>query len=125
MLCFVLIVSSVACTSTRVGPTVPSGYFFTLTTPGTVLLNDVTAVVVFVYDAQGRPVDGIPVVLQVEPAQAIHAPIVPQPAVTQRGKAEVVLQPAQVGLVRITAVVEQTAQTVTIAVVRREIPAGA
>lgn len=69
--------------------------------------------------------DGIPVTFRVEPAQAIHAPIVPQPAVTQKGRVEVVLHPAEVGLVRITAVVEQTAQTVIIAVVRREIPAGA
>jgi len=124
ILCLVLIVHSMACTSMRAGPTVPSGYFFALSTPSTVFLNDITTVVVSVYDAQGRPVDGIPVVFQVEPAQATNVSLTPQRVVTQRGKAETVVQPAQAGLVRITAMVEQTAHSVTIAVVRREIPSG-
>ena len=84
-LCLVLAWGSFACAPKRVGPTASSGYFFTILTIPTALRGETTALVVKVQEAQGRPVDGVPVEFEVDPTWAGNASVSPPRVVTQQG----------------------------------------
>jgi hypothetical protein len=124
-LCVVLLMSSTACAPPRIGPTVPSGHFFTLLIPPTVFQNASADITVRVYDAQGNPVDGVAVAFQVEPEWATAASITPSRLLTRKGTASAVFQADLVGRVGITVQVEQTTQTANIFVSVRPTPRGA
>ena len=124
-LCVVLLVSSTACAPPRIGPTVPSGYFFTLLIPPTVFQNASADITVRVYDAQGNPVDGVAVAFQVEPEWATAASITPSRLLTRKGTVNAIFQADLVGRVGITVQVEQTTQTANIFVSVRPTPRGA
>ena len=124
-LCVVLLVSITACALPRTGPTVPSGYFFTLLIPPTVFQNERADIIVRVYDAQGNPVDGVAVAFQVEPEWATQASFTPSRLLTQKGTANAIFQADIIGRVGITAQVEQTTQTAKIYVTVRGTPRGA
>jgi hypothetical protein len=79
LLSLALMCSSVACAPKLGGPTVPSGYFFSLYTYDSQIWLQlsqsmlagrsprVAELVVRVQDAQGRPVDGVAVRFELEP----------------------------------------------------------
>ncbi len=99
LLCLVLAYGSVACAPKLVGPTVSSGYFFSLwvSDPEIWLLLEgssleeyfprVAELTVRVQNAQGQPVDGVPVMFQVEPDWVQDASVIPQSAITRDGVA--------------------------------------
>ena len=124
-LCVVLLVSITACALPRTGPTVPSGYFFTLLIPPTVFQDEGTEIIVRVHDAQGNPVDGVTVAFQVEPEWATTASFTPSRLLTRKGTANAIFQADIIGRVGITAQVEQTTQTAKIYVTVRGTPRGA
>jgi hypothetical protein len=121
LVCLVLAGSHATGTPTFVGPTVSAGYFFTLkVSPGTIVLGayDMSAarhsptraaVVVRVQDGQGRPVDGVAVAFELEPAWSRSAVLSPAAAVTHGGIARTIFSaPQTTGRVRITARVDNT-----------------
>jgi hypothetical protein len=122
-LAVVLLASSMACAPRRVGPTVPSGYIFTLVAPSQVFRGTAEDVIVRVQDAQGNPVDGVPVEFRVEPKWAADASLTPR-VLTRGGIARSIFQADIIGLVQITAQVEQTALTTTIVVISRGTPSA-
>jgi hypothetical protein len=128
LMCPVLVTTGTACAPKVVGPTTASRYLFTLevSTP-TIWLgvpNSLVgaypiraAVVVHVRDSQGRPVDGVPVAFEVEPIWAQSVVLSPPQTVTHNGVARTVFSQLQtIGLVRITAHVDNTTARTAIAV---------
>ena len=80
LLGLVVVCSSLACAPKFVGPTT-RGYFFALNDPTPyIILGDTTALIVSVRNAQGQPVDNLPVTFQVEPGWAQNAAVLPQVA---------------------------------------------
>ncbi len=113
LLCLVLAYGGMACAPKLVGPTVPSGNFFSLwiSDPVIWLLLDgspleehfprVAELTVRVQNAQGQPVDGVPVTFQVEPAWIQDASVIPQSVITRDGVAQAVFRAETIGVVRI------------------------
>jgi hypothetical protein len=104
-----------------VGPTASAGYFFSLkVSPRTIVLGayDMSAarqvptraaVVVRVQDGQGRPVDGVEVAFELEPAWSGSAVLSPSTAVTHGGVARTIFSaPQTTGRVHIAARVDNT-----------------
>jgi hypothetical protein len=120
----IVLVSSTACAPPRVGPTVPSGYFFTLIAPSKIFRGEAAEIIVRVHDAQGHPVDGVAVEFHVEPGWASQASFTPSRTLTRNGIARTVFQAGIIGRVEITAQVEQTTQTTRIAVAIRGTPSN-
>jgi hypothetical protein len=123
-----LVGSSIACAPKLGGPTVPSGYVFScrasdsaiwLLPPESPLVarfRRVAELVVRVQDAQGRPVDGVPVVFALEPEWQQSASITPQQASTRNGMVRAILEPKTTGAIRVMARVENVTQAVVITV---------
>jgi Big-like domain-containing protein len=120
----ILLVSSTACTPPRIGPTVPSGYFFTLIAPPIVFYAEAAEIIVRVHDAQDNPVDGVAVAFQVDPKWATEAAVTPSRTVTHKGAARTVFRADVIGTVGITAQVEHMTQTASISVRVRGTPRG-
>ena len=128
LLCLVLAYGSVACAPKLVGPTVSSGYFFSLwvSDPEIWLLLEgssleeyfprVAELTVRVQNAQGQPVDGVPVMFQVEPDWVQDASVIPQSVITRDGVAQAVFRAETIGVVRIMVRVDDTTQETSIAV---------
>ena len=120
LLGLVLASACAACAPQLVGPTTPSGYFFTLEVfpsiiwlgvPSSAAASHPTRAVVGVRvrNGQGQPVDGVPVVFELEPLWAHSAVLSPLQAVTQHGVARAIFaQPQTTGVVHITARVDNT-----------------
>lgn len=99
-------------------PTLSSArYRVTLETPQTVFRGQDAAVVVYVQNGQGLPVDGILVALQVDPPWARYASIRPVRARTRGGRVRALLRSDLVGQVRITVRVGALTKQATITVV--------
>ena len=121
LLCLVLASTGAACAPRFVGPTMPSGYFFTLEVFPSVIWLGVpssapagyptrAAVAVHVRNGQGQPVDGVPVVFELEPLWAHSAVLAPLQTVTRNGLAHAIFaQPQTTGVAHITARVDSTA----------------
>jgi hypothetical protein len=77
-------------------------------------------VVVWVLDAQGQPVDGVPVEFGVEPSWIRSASLTPQQALTRRGEVRAVFRAGTIGVVRIMARVGALTQEATITVRNRQ-----
>ncbi len=128
LLCLVLAYGGMACAPKLVGPTVPSGYFFSLwvSDPEIWLLLEgrsleeyfprVAELTVRVQNAQGQPVDGVPVMFQVEPAWVQDASVIPQRAITRDGVAQAVFRAETIGVVRVMVRVDDTTQETRIAI---------
>ena len=128
LLNLLLLCSSLACTPKLVGPTVPSSYFFAVqpsdtviwlqhpTAPRVARLPRVVTLVVRVQNAQGRPVNGVPVTFTVPPAWERSVYITPQQAITHNGMAQTVLEPRTTGALQVMIHVENLTQRVTITV---------
>src|SRR5215471_10880311 len=123
--CLILTVGGTACAPQLVGPTPGAGYRFALEASDPtiwlvtgILVGDVhnlpqsTEVIVRVQDAQGRPVEGVPVTFEVEPSWAQRIALAPSPTTTRGGIARaVVSHPQTTGVVHILARVDNmTAQ---------------
>jgi hypothetical protein len=119
VLSLTLTVGSMGCTPKLVGPTASSGYFFSFDIPLSVLRNESAELIVRVQDAQGNPVDGIPVEFQVEPAWEQSASVFPSRVITTGGRARAVFQVGLIGVVHVIARVDNTAQEKAIAVSHR------
>jgi hypothetical protein len=122
LLCLVLVWGSFACAPKRVGPTASSGYFFAILTTPTVLRGEDVTLVIKVQNAQGCPVDGVPVEFEVAPTWAGNAFVSPPHAVTQQGKAQAIFQANQIGVVRVTVRVDGSAEEVLFSVSSRGSP---
>ena len=117
-----------ACAPRLVGPTVPSGYFFSLrvSDPYIWLLLDgdprekqypsFTELTVQVQNAQGQPVDGVPVMFQVEPDWIQNASVAPHRVMTRVGMAKGIFRAETTGVVRIMVHVDDTTQETRIVV---------
>jgi hypothetical protein len=100
-LSLMLVCVSMGCTPMLSGPTQPSGYFFSVivSDPQIYLLvnrlfenlPDAAQIIVQIRNAQGQPIDGVPITFQVEPDWAQYASLTPSHAVTQDGEAHAVL----------------------------------
>jgi hypothetical protein len=127
LLAAMLVCGGMGCAPKRIGPTQPSGYFFSLDVSDTQIyllvnptvyrsLPGVAHVYVRVQNAQGQPVNGVPVEFEVDPAWTRNASLIPQRTVTQGGTAHAVFQAQAIGVVRIVVRVEDRTQDVRIAV---------
>ena len=126
LLCLALIWGSMACAPAKlVGPTTPSGYFFSLRASDTQLflvlpgfsfahLPREAEVIAQVQNAQGQPVDGVAVEFTVAGMQI--ATVTPQRVLTRSGQARAMLTPSTTGATRVVARVEGMQQEVRIAV---------
>lgn len=120
LLSFVLASICAACAPQLVGPTTPSGHFFTLEVSTPVIWLGVpsaglagyptrASVIVRVRNGQGQPVDGVPVVFELEPLWAQSAGLAPLQTVTRNGMARAIFaQPQTTGVAHITARVDNT-----------------
>ena len=128
LLCLVLACGSMACAPKLLGPTVPSGYFFSLWVsdpdiwlllPGDILEErypSFAELTVQVQNAQGQPVDGVPVTFQVEPDWIQDASVTPQSVITRGGVAQAVFRAETTGVVRVMVRVDDTTQETVITV---------
>jgi hypothetical protein len=126
LLCLALLWGNMACAPVKpVGPTTPSGYFFSLRVSDTQLflvlpgfsfahLPREAEVIVQVQNAQGQPVDGVAVEFSVTGTQI--ATVTPQRVFTRSGQARAVLTPSITGVARVVARVEGMQQEVRITV---------
>lgn len=120
------------CAPRLLGPTRPSGYVFTLTASEPLLWLGQVPVTwvdrfpkeselrVRVQNAQGQPVDGVPVTFAVEPGWAQSASITPPQVETRGGIARAILQVRTTGVVHVLAGVEATTASASITVVSYE-----
>jgi hypothetical protein len=121
----ILLLGGTACAPKLVGPTPGAGYRFSLEVSeptiwlvSGILAGDVqgltpsTELIVRVQDAQGRPVEGVPVTFEVEPSWAPSIALAPSSTTTRGGIARaVVSNPQTTGVVHILARVDtMTAQ---------------
>lgn len=122
-----LVCGSTGCAPKLIGPTQPSGYFFSLVVSDPQIyllvnrlsyeyLADSTQVIVRVHNAQGQAVNGVPVEFQVEPSWAQNASLTPSRAITQDGEAHAVFHANLIGVVRLVVRVEDRARDTTIVV---------
>ena len=120
LMCLVLALGGAACAPKLVGPTAGSGYFFSLQVFDTIIwirqvpspdaqFPQVAELIVRVQDAQGRPVDGVPVTFELEPQWARSASISPSQTTTRGGIARATFsEPKTTGVVRVMARVDNT-----------------
>jgi hypothetical protein len=92
-------------------------YRLTLETPQTIFQWQNAAVIVYVQNGQGHPVNGVLVTFQVDPPWARYASIHPARAYTQGGRVRAILRAELVGLVRITVRVGAITKQATISVI--------
>jgi hypothetical protein len=128
LLCLGLAASPIACTPRLVGPTAPSGAFFSLRavestiwlrSPGALSLERfprLAELLVRVQDAQGQPLDGVAVTFEVEPGWVQSATLTPSHTHTRQGMAQAVLEPKTTGNIRVMARVDNLTEVVSITV---------
>lgn len=127
VLTIMLVCGVMGCAPRLSGPTQPSGYFFTMIVSDSriyLLVNpqsfeylpDTAEVIVRVRNAQGQPVNGVPVSFQVEPAWARNASLMPRHAITRDGEARAVFRASTIGVVRIMVRVEDMTRETNIVV---------
>jgi hypothetical protein len=116
LVCGLLTVGGAACAPPRVGPTAGAGYVFTLQVVDPIIwLGPVdaavarqfpqgTTVIVQVQDAQGRPVEDVPVTFAVEAGWVSSITIAPSQTRTRGGTARALVSaPQTTGVVRVMA----------------------
>ncbi len=129
--CLVLILGGTACAPKLVGPTPGAGYRFSLEVSdpiiwlgpdvlaGGVQFPQASELIVRVQDAQGRPVDGVPVTFEVEPGWARSIALAPSQTSTRGGIARAILsEPQTIGVVRVMARVDNVTAQATLTVDR-------
>jgi hypothetical protein len=126
ILCLAVILSIMACTPKLVGPTASTSYFFVVYHPNAVLVRIGDEIIVKVQDAAGQPVDGLPVMFEVDASWSGNATINPARIPTHKGRASAFFNAGVLGRVPVQVTVDGTTQEVIIAVdARGDIPSGA
>ena len=129
--CLVLTLGGTACAPKLVGPTPGTGYRFSLEVSDPIIwmvpgssgggapLPQAAELIVRVQDAQGHPVDGVPVAFEVEPEWASSVALAPAHTSTRGGIARAsVSEPQTTGVVRVMARVETLTAQATLTVQR-------
>jgi len=137
LVCLGLACSGVACAPPRVGPTAGSGYVFSVqVSDPTVWLGfvnpavaarfpQVAEVLVTVQDTQGRPVNDVPVMFELEPGWAERASLAPSETRTRGGMARALFsEPRTTGVVRILVRVDGTTAQVHLTVLSYQEPSN-
>ena len=131
-LCCLLLWVSTACTPKYAEFSAPSehGYRVSLDVSDTLLLFGPGSslpqalVVVRVRDAQGQPVDGIPVRFAVEPSWTENAALTPAETSTRKGEARAIFQANTLGVVHVMAQVDNVTREASITIASRPSPSG-
>jgi len=122
LLGLVVLCSSLACAPQFVGPTT-RGYFFALEDPIIDIdMGETAELIVSVRNAQGQPVDNLPVTFQLEPGWTQSASISPQVAYTRQGRVRALFEPSTTGVVHVTVRVDNITQKARITVASRPSP---
>ena len=122
LLGLVVLCSSLACAPQFVGPTT-RGYFFALEDPIIDIdMGETAELIVSVRNAQGQPVDNLPVTFQVEPGWAQNAAVFPQVVYTRQGRARALFQANTIGVVHVTVRVDNITQKARVTVASRPSP---
>jgi len=129
--CLVLVLGGTACAPKLVGPTPGAEYRFSLEVSnptiwvalgpftGDAQFPQAPALLVWVQDAQGRPVDGVPVTFEVEPGWERSLALAPTKTSTRGGIARaIVSNPQTTGVVHIMARVDNITAQVRLTVQR-------
>ena len=87
-------------------------------------LPQTATLVVRVRDAQGQPVDGIPVRFSVEPSWTQNASLTPAEMLTRNGEARAIFQANTIGVVHVTASVDNVTREATITIDSTPTPTG-
>src|SRR5215510_16255274 len=127
--CLVLMLGGMACAPKLVGPTPGAGYSFSLEVSDPVIwmgpeifvggapIPPAAELIVRVQDAQGHPVDGVPVTFEVEPGWARSVSLAPSQTSTRGGIARaIVSEPQTIGVVRVMAHVDNRTAEATLTV---------
>ena len=135
LMCLVLLSGGMACAPKLVGPTPSAGYSFSLEVSepiiwmGTSLIGGgpqlprASALIVRVQDAQGRPVDGVPVTFELEPGWAESIALAPSQTSTRGGIAQAILsEPQTTGVVHVMARVDNVTAQARLTVQRYIMP---
>jgi len=77
-----------------------------------------------VRDAQGQPVDGIPVRFSVEPSWIQNASLTPAETLTRNGEASAIFQANTIGVVQVMAQVDNVTQEARITIDAPPSPSG-
>ncbi|HSX79318.1 MAG TPA: hypothetical protein VLQ80_12210 [Candidatus Saccharimonadia bacterium] len=83
-----------------------------------------TEVIVRVRDAQGQPVDGLPVMFIAEPSWTQNVSFTPTEARTRNGEAQTIFEANTTGVVHIMARVDNVTREATITIQSRPSPTG-
>ena len=137
LMCLVLMLGGPACAPKLVGPTPGAGYSFSLEVSEPIIwmgtgfigkgpeLPRDSALIVRVQDAQGRPVDGVPVLFEVEPGWARSLSLDPSQTSTRGGIAQAILsEPKTTGVVHVMARVDNVTAQTRLTVQRYVVPAA-
>lgn len=129
----VLTVGGAACAPKLVGPTAGAGYVFSLQVSDPIIwlgpvdppvaaqFPEVAELLVQVQDAQGRPVDGVPISFAVESGWVGSVSVSPSRTRTRGGRARaIVSEPQTTGVVRVMARVDNTTAQATLTVLTYE-----
>jgi hypothetical protein len=135
--CLVLTLGGTACAPKLMGPTPGAGYRFSLEVSEPVIwlgpgllgggpqLPQAAELIVRVQDAQGRPVDGVPVTFEVEPGWARSISLAPSQTSTRGGIARAILsEPKTIGVVHVMARVDTVTAQARLTVQRYMVPAA-
>ena len=136
-MCLVLMLGGTACAPKLVGPTPGAGYRFSLEVSEPIIwmgagifgggpqLPRTADLIVRVQDAQGRPVDGVPVMFEVEPGWARSLSLDPSQTSTRGGIARATLsEPLTTGVVHVMARVDNVTAQSRLTVQRYIVPAA-
>ena len=136
-MCLLLMLGGTACAPKLVGPTPGAGYRFSLEVSNPIIWMEQRIVtnearfphaaelLVRVQDAQGRPVDGVPVTFEVEPGWAGSIALAPSQTSTRGGIARAILsEPKTIGVVHVMARVDTVTAQARLTVQRYIVPAA-
>jgi hypothetical protein len=134
-MCLVLLAGGTACAPKLVGPTPGAGYSFSLEVSEPIIwmgtgfigkgpeLPRASALIVRVQDAQGRPVDGVPVTFELEPGWAESIALAPSQTSTRGGIAQAILSESRTtGVVHVMARVDNMTAQARLTVQRYIVP---
>jgi len=137
LMCLVLLSGGMACAPKLVGPTPGAGYSFSLEVSDPIIwmgagvlgkgpeLPRAATLIVRVQDAQGRPVDGVPVLFEVEPGWAEYITLAPSQTSTHGGIARAILSGSlTTGVVHVMARVDNMTAQARLTVQRYIVPSA-
>lgn len=116
LVCLVCLVAVGGCRPTIVGPTQPSGYRLTLPETSQTQRLHPLSLTVRVTDANGTPLDDVPVHFRIAPPWAPVAEVTPPMVTTRQGQASATFRARTAGQMAVEITVEDHTQAISIAV---------